>query len=243
MHTEYKHIVRGSPVAVLFIHGITGTPDHFREWIKVLPKDFSVHNLLLAGHGKGVRDFSKASMKKWRSQVSQAVEELAQSHEQIYVVAHSMGTLLSIEESLIANRISKLYLLAVPLKIWPNSRMFLTPIKIFFDRIDPNDPIEVAAKRCYGIAPDKNLFHYLGWIPRYLELFSLIRKTRKVIRSLSVPTFAFQSKKDEIVSLRSNKFLEENPNISLTILQNSVHYYYAKEDLDLLLKAFTQFIA
>ncbi len=242
MHTECKHIVKDAPSAILFVHGIAGSPDHFREWIKFLPNDISFHNLLLEGHGKGVRDFSKASMKKWKAQVAQAVEDLAQSHRQVYVVAHSMGTLLSIEESLKTSRISKLYLLSVPLKIWLKPRLFLTSLKIFFDKIDPGDRLAVAAKRCYGIAPDKNPLHYLGWIPRYLELFSQIRQTRKIIGNVHVPTFAFQSKKDEMVSLRSNKLLEKNPNISLTVLQNSGHYYYAKEDLDLLLKAFTQFI-
>ncbi len=243
MHREYKRIVRGSPFAVLFVHGIAGTPDHFHEWIRHLPDNISVHNLLLDGHGKGVQDFSKASMKKWKAQVSHAIEELAQSHEEVYVVAHSMGTLLAVEEVLKTDCVSKLYLLAVPLRVCPKPRMMVTSMKIFFDRVDPNDPIAVAAKECYGIATDKNPFHYLGWIPRYLELFSLIRKTRKSIGQLPVPTLVFQSRRDEMVSLRSNRFLVKNPNIFLTVLENSGHYYYAKDDFDLLLKAFAQFIA
>ncbi len=92
-HKEYKRIIAGASSAVLFIHGIVGTPNHFDHFIPLVPEDVSTHNMLLDGHGKGVTDFSHASMKKWESQVAEAVEKLAETHERIYIVAHSMGSL------------------------------------------------------------------------------------------------------------------------------------------------------
>ena len=66
-HKEYKRIVPEAETAVLFIHGIAGTPNHFKDFLPLVPKEFSVYNLLLDGHGGKTEDFSKTSMKKWEN--------------------------------------------------------------------------------------------------------------------------------------------------------------------------------
>lgn len=76
-HTEIRRCVAGAENAVLFIHGIVGTPQHFAPLIPLVPEGWSLYNLLLDGHGGSVEAFSHTSMKKWRAQVSAAVEELA----------------------------------------------------------------------------------------------------------------------------------------------------------------------
>ena len=86
-HKENKRIIKGASSAVLFIHGIIGTPNHFDRFIPLIPGDVSVHNILLDGHGNSVTDFSHTSMKKWESQVTDAVAELSKTHEKIYIVA------------------------------------------------------------------------------------------------------------------------------------------------------------
>ena len=95
-HKEYKRICDNSSIAILFIHGIVGTPNHFNKFVSLVPDSISVYNLLLDGHGKEVKDFSKTSMKKWELQVTSAVQELSLMHEKIYIVAHSLGTVLAI---------------------------------------------------------------------------------------------------------------------------------------------------
>ena len=44
---------------MLFVHGIVGTPRHFDFLIDVVPSTVSIYNMLLDGHGYGVRDFSR----------------------------------------------------------------------------------------------------------------------------------------------------------------------------------------
>ena len=61
-HQQIKRIVDGSNTAILFIHGIIGTPDQFNDLIPFVRKDISIYNILLDGHGKGVRDFASTSM-------------------------------------------------------------------------------------------------------------------------------------------------------------------------------------
>lgn len=242
MHKEYKRIAEYPDKAILFIHGILGTPNHFAPFMELVPQSFSVYNILLDGHGKKATDFSKTSMEKWENQVSTAVNELAELHNEIYIVAHSLGCLLAIEQAVKNVKITKLFLLAVPLKLFLKPRMFTNSLKVYFNKLDAQNEELLAAKACYGIEDDKNPLHYLGWIPRFLELFSKIRKTREMISSVNVPCIACQSIKDEMVSRKSAKLLGQNSNISVTELENSGHYYYAKDELSLIKEKFVEFL-
>lgn len=241
MHKEYKRIVPDSSKALLLIHGILGTPNHFAPVMPLVPESMSVYNLLLDGHGKGVRDFAKTSMKIWENQVALAVEELAKEHNEIYIAAHSLGSLLAIEQAAKNPKVTKLFLLAVPLKLFLKPKLFTNSLKVYLGKIDPQNEELMQAVRCYGIAQEKNPFLYLGWVPRFLELFSKISKTRKIVGALGVPCIACQSRKDEMVSVKTKKFLKENKMISVVELPNSGHFYYEKTDLAVLLDAFLAF--
>lgn len=242
MHKEYKHIVDGADTAVLFIHGIIGTPNHFKDFIPLVPKEYSIHNLLLDGHGKGVKDFSRTSMRCWKKQVNNAVDDLLKSHNQIIIVAHSMGTLFALQESVRnPQKIKSLFLLATPLKLGLKLKMFTNSIKVFFDKIKPDDAEALAAKAAYGIENDKRIWRYFGWIFRYLELFKEIKYTRKIINSVSVNCAVFQSRNDEMVSHIAALYLKDNPHINIKFLENSSHYFYNKNDYQFLLNEFEIF--
>lgn len=242
MHKAYKHIVVGAEKAVLFIHGIVGTPNHFQAFIQRVGQDISVYNLLLDGHGKGVKEFSKTSMKIWEQQVSSAIDELAATHKEVFVVAHSMGCLLALGNGQVDSKISKMFLMAVPLRISLKPSVFVNSSKVYFDKIDPQDVMAEAAKQCCGINHSKNPFSYLGWIPRFLELLQKAKKIRKHIQDVCVPCVAYQSVGDEMVSRKSVDILRENPNIQAIELKKSTHFYYEAEDFSELLSDFDAFI-
>ena len=241
-HKEYKRINPCARAAVLFVHGIVGTPNHFADFVSLVPENVSVYNVLLDGHGGSVRDFSHTSMQKWEKQMRDAVDELMLSHTEVYIVAHSMGTLFAIDRAIENEAVKGLFLLAVPLVISPKPRMVSNLCKVYFDKIKPDDVVAQAAKRCYGIAQDKNPFHYVGWLPRYLELFAKAKETRRKIQLLQTPCVAYQSAKDELVSHKSAQRLAKNEKISVVELKNSGHYYYAPDDLAFLLRAFENFM-
>lgn len=241
-HEEYKRICEQSDSAILFIHGIVGTPNHFLKLLPMVPDSVSVYNMLLDGHGKSARDFSRTSMKKWVAQVEAAVNELAKSHRKIYIVGHSMGTLLAIEQAIKNESIAALFLMNVPLKIRLKAKWFATTMKIHFDRIKPEDHVALAAKGCYGIANDRNIFHYFGWIPRIFELFSKIRQIRRSLCNLKTPCTAFQAHNDELVATSSIKLLKQNPHISVGELTDSGHYYQDEADFKKLSESFRLFV-
>ena len=241
-HKEYVRICDNSNIVILFIHGIVGTPNHFNEFVSIVPESFSVYNLLLDGHGKSVKDFSKTSMKKWEAQVASVVDELSLTHEKIYIVAHSLGTLFAIDQAIKNKKVCKLFLLAVPLRLSIKPKMPINSLKVYFDKIRSDDYEALAAKKCYGIEKDKNPFHYIGWIPRFLELFTKIRQTRKVVNLLNITCLVYQSGNDEMVSRCSKKFFENKPNILVKELKKSGHYYYDKDDFDYLITEFNKML-
>lgn len=234
-HKEYKRIVPEAETAVLFIHGIAGTPNHFKDFLPLVPKEFSVYNILLDGHGGKTEDFSKTSMKKWENQVDFTVSDLLKTHEKIIIVAHSLGTLLAIEQAVKERRIEKLFLLAVPIKLFVKPVALFSAFRIYLGKVPESNEKLVAMKNCCGIELSKNLLKYLGWIPRFLELFGKIGETRKIIGNLKTDCMIFQSLGDELVSKKSIKYLEEKTSASINVLEKSGHYYYEKNDFDYLL--------
>ncbi len=236
-HQEYIRIVPGSRKAVLMIHGIAGTPAHFRDLIPVIPADWSVYNILLDGHGKTVRDFSNTSMKKWKAQVAAVLETLFAQYAHIVLVGHSMGTLFSIESAVAhPEKIDGLFLLAVPTRPQYPLSTLATSLRVSQGNISPEDTAALAMASASGIALVKNPFAYIGWLPRMAELLVLCRQVRKLLPQLAVPCRTYQSQVDELVSARSIKDLEGHPYIKNTVLTDSGHFAYGPEDTQLLQK-------
>lgn len=226
----------------MFIHGINGTPNHFRNFVSLVPPECSVVNVLLDGHGAGVSDFANTSMGKWKTQVDREVEVLLEHHKNLLIVGHSMGTLFAIRQAIKhPDRIRGLFLLAVPLKLSIKPRMLRSSMRVYLGRVREYDLWTHAAVNCYGIEPDRRFWRYIPWIMRYLELFREMRAVREQLGALTVPCCCYQSQKDELVSLRSCKLLQENSAAEVQVLKNSGHYYYDETDYDLMLCDFGKF--
>ena len=136
--------IPGSNTAILCIHGILGTPDHFSELIKRVPDEWSIYNILLDGHGKNVKDFAITSMRKWENQVDELLKELSGEYENIMIVGHSMGTLLAIDSALKYPKVKMLFLLALPLRVAPKISVFTNALRVAFERVPEDKPIIMA---------------------------------------------------------------------------------------------------
>ena len=227
MHSEYKRIIPGAEKAVLFVHGINATPRFFDEYIAALPVEISVHSLLLPGHGGTVRDFGKHGAQEWESHVRAALEALRQSHERVYIVAHSLGTLLAIREAVRDDRkIAGMLLLCVPLRIWSRPTAWWGKLAKGLGGRAAQEEL----RTCYGTEVDWRIWRYIGWIPRYLELFRLSGEARQVVQRVKVPTRVFMAGRDEQVSLRSEKCMAGNPAITLARMKKSSHHVFTPED-------------
>ena len=218
--------------AVLLIHGIAGSPGHFRNLVPVIPDTFHVYNILLDGHNGTPRDFGRSSMARWKTQVDNTLRALFSRHEKVVIVAHSMGTLFAIQAALRhRDRIPALFLLNVPTRPWVRPRALLAAFQTALGH--PRSATAHAMRSDTGISLTPNPLHYLGWTPRMVELLIECRKVRSVLSLLKTPAQVYQSRADELVSIRSCRDLT-NPCIRLTVLPDSGHFAYGKEDTALL---------
>lgn len=234
MHASYKRIVPGAKAAVLFVHGIVSTPRFFDDFAAAVPADWSVHSILLPGHGGTVRHFGRHGAKEWTAHVRAALDELRQTHERVCIVGHSLGTLLSIRAAVAdSTRIAGLLLLCVPVRIWPRPSALLHNALKGIGLAENN----AALHTYYGTEQDWRIWRYIGWIPRYLELFRESAAARRELPRLTVPTLVYMAAKDELVSLRGEKDMAENPCITLRRLPASMHHEFPPEDKAALLEA------
>ncbi|MFI3114954.1 MAG: alpha/beta fold hydrolase [Clostridia bacterium] len=232
-HKSQENIVTNSTVAILFVHGILGTPCHFSKFIEILPKNFTYYNILLDGHGLSVSDFSNTNMTKWKNQVEEIFLKI--DCENIIIVAHSMGTLFAIDLAIKYNKkIKQLFLLAPPLNITLKPSIVIKALKMLYS----SKPQEI--QKSYSIEIDRNLSKYIKWIPNYISLFKEISYIKKHIHLLNVPTTAFFSENDELVLKKSKKHLEILPCAEVFLLKNSSHFHYEEQDFKLILKNFNK---
>ena len=230
-HPETRNLVPGAKHAVLFLHGIVGTPNHFRVVLpleELVPDDWSVINVRYPGHGGDVRGFGKSNMDQWRTYARAAFLELAETHEKIVIVGHSLGTLFAMQLALdFPEKIGFLFLVAVPMRPWVRLFGAVNCVRLAFGMIREDKPMEVATRNACGVTTTPLVWRYIPWIPRFFELFAEIYRTEKVMGNLEVPCVAWQSRKDELVSNFAAPVLRKSSVMEVFELQNSSHFYYA----------------
>lgn len=240
MNNELKRINKDADTAVLFIHGILGTPRHFDFLIPSVPEEWSLWCILLPGHGGSCGDFAESSMNEWKAYCEKALLELASGHRRVLLVGHSMGTLLSVylaEKH--PDKVERIFALAMPL--YPQ----FTPVAMAgclhsaYGSREKDSAYQRSVREACSVGLSKNPLAYLRWLPRYLELFALARETRKLMPTLETPCLAIQSRKDELVSFRSMKC---TGTAKALVLPHSRHYFYSEEDRETIIKEFRGFI-
>ena len=237
MHEPYVRIIPGAQNAVVFVHGIVSTPRYWDAFVAAAPPDWSVHSLLLPGHGGSVADFGRTRRGEWLRHVNAVLDEMRAQHERVYVVAHSLGTLLTVQCALEnPEKIAGMLLLAMPLRIFVKPMSIVHNIGKGLGLTDEGG--ELASY--YGTEQDWRVWRYIPWIPRYLELFAISRDVRRRMTALTVPARVFMSGRDELVSLRSCRTLQKCPTVSLTILPDSMHHERAEADEALVMAAFRE---
>jgi pimeloyl-ACP methyl ester carboxylesterase len=228
-HEAYTRYIPGSRFAVVMIHGIVGTPDHFEDLLPVIPESWSVYNILLDGHGGSVADFASTSMEKWKAQVKATVAEVTGRHEKVVLVAHSMGTLFSVQAAIDnPEKIARLFLLNVPVRMKLAPSMAINSVRLALGD-QSTHMLQMLCRRC-SVKLDNRLWRYLTWIPRFWELMLEGERVRKLLPLLKTPADAFVSMKDEVVQRRTRYDLPAAPNLTVHLLPESGHYFYPSAD-------------
>ncbi|VGO17472.1 Thermostable monoacylglycerol lipase [Pontiella desulfatans] len=94
---QYKPCTRpGGSAAALLVHGVPGTPYKMKSISDALhAKGWTVKTVLLPGCGSDSENMYKRTTTDWQNEVRNAHAELAAEHDQVLVVALSMGCAVS----------------------------------------------------------------------------------------------------------------------------------------------------
>lgn len=243
-HKEYVRLVPGAETAVLFLHGIVGTPRHFDErlpLVHLVPENWSVYNLLLPGHGGSVDAFSGSTMEDWKRYVWKIFDKLASTHRHVILVGHSMGTLFAIQIAMEkGEKIPFLFLIASPICPKVGVSAVRHSVGLVFPSQHADPKIQRAMSHSGSVTLTKKVWKYIPWIPNLWDLLAEARKTKQLLPKLQTKTIVFQSKSDELVSRRSETYLSQCPNAKITVLANSTHFYYTGPEIRMVQQAFLQ---
>lgn len=241
-HREYVRLVPGADTAVLFLHGIVGTPRHFDNrlpLVHLVPENWSVYSVLLPGHGGCVEDFSASDMEQWKDYVWKTFDSLCQNHRRVAIVGHSMGTLFALQLAVEkGEKIPFLFLIASPICPQVSFAAVAHSIGLVFPHSHGDPKIRDAMSASGSVTLTKKVWKYLPWIPNLIALLHEAGRTKKILPFVQIKTVVFQSRKDELVARRSAKHLQQCPNINLYELEHSTHFYYTPEDTHLVQQAF-----
>ncbi len=245
-HEEYIREPNGAEVAVLCVHGILGSPRHFDMLVDLIPEDYAVYCVVLPGHAGEAVDFARSSLLEWESLVKSRIEELRSRYGRIYLVGHSLGTLLLLGELFRSEKgIAGAFLMAVPLTpfVAPTTLRHAPPTA-FGMKARRGSGISHAWRAAYSVKPNKNLFRYATYLPRFIDLFRKIAKVRRALPEYTpaVPVMAVQSYHDELVSRGSIRLLRRYAAIDTRVLKSSRHFYYPCGDEQFLRSYFAELL-
>lgn len=232
VHISEKRYTDGD-IAILFVHGIQGSPNQFRFLLERLENNVSYYNLLLPGHGANYLEFRASGVAQWLDSVCAAAKELRLKYKKVYYVGHSMGCLLGMMAHYRENIcFDGMLLLACPLKL----RITYRYIQHNFLGVTMKNcrKPEVQASQKANSVHVKRPWNYLGNVHPYAELLRLIRQTKRELRAINCPISAVHMGNDEIVSARSLELLSDVCHAKSLICEGCSHNYFTPEAKDVM---------
>lgn len=242
------YFLEGKGTAVLVLHGFMGSPKSSRPMAEYLnSRGMTVHCPLLPGHGHLPSRLHKVSHREWLGAAEQGFERLAGACDEIFVVAHSMGSVLAAHLAEAGADVKGVVMLA-PLYEPPKAKLltvtralqrvlpWMYPIKhklierhlverrlVEFDpSIDLDDP-EVQAN-----------IHEWTKVPTsaFAELSRITALGRRLWPAVSPPTMILQGEQDEAVEAHLvERIFEAVPDeVELKLFPESRHELMRPDD-------------
>ncbi len=232
-HQAFTCGTPGSDPAIVYIHGILGSPVEFRRIADALqPLNFYCQSLLLPGHGGSGYEFAVSQPYTWQAHVNQTLSELQKSYSKIILVGHSLGGLLALNASLQVP-VNGIILLNTPIKTRITWRQISLSMRVLFSSANTHDPLISTYRDSFSVGI-KDWWSLPLWIPRLLDIRRIAKLTLSILSEVTVPVMIFQSRQDETVNPDSAELLKKllGSTISLTYLHQSTHAYFEHEEFN-----------
>jgi len=223
---DASFVLGDGPVAVLLIHGLTGTPTELRKVAQGLAKrGYTVYVPTLAGHCGNNDDLQATHWRDWYASALNTFEGIRKVHEQVFVGGLSMGAVLSMH--LAAQRpgeVAGLLLYSTTLRYdgWNMPWVArLTPLFMAFPfgvhicRFNEKPPYGIKNPRLRAIverqmkageSADAGLLTMSGISVR--ELHRLVAEVKRGMPSIKAPALVLHSSEDDITSRWNADYIE-----------------------------------
>jgi carboxylesterase len=238
-HREYAFL-NGNETAVVFVHGILGSPLRFRPLAEALSKrGVDSAALLLPGHGGAGRDFYRTPRGAWQAYVKARVRQAAETHRRVFLAGYSLGGLLSLDCAL-DGLASGVVLINTPVRLRVNLRAVAHSMRMMLVRAD--DAATAAYRELNSIAGAR-AFEYPLWAGQYVRMYGYLRRVRRRLGEVRVPALVVQSAMDESIHEGSAEALLAGiPGAKELKLPESRHGNFTANDSRRLLEAMLEFM-
>lgn len=237
MHEPFEKTYPNADTIVVFLHGFIGSPNQFEDLADfAYQHQCSVLSLLLPGHGGTAKEFTKFRLANWESHLERELARVSASYQNVILVGHSIGGLLSLNASLDKGfHIKGVLLISSPLKLKYSPHTLSVGIKLYLFPKRTDEILE-AYRKANSITVS-SIFSYFSWLKQTRDVYKLIAKTESNLPAITVPTTIFHSKKDELVSLKSAELFRNgltNTEQRSILLHESWHVFYPPEERELI---------
>ena len=165
-----------------------------------------------------------------------------EKYADIYVIGHSLGSLLALHAAKTHKSIRGLLLLNVPLRPRLKPSMIGRGIRFAFGKVRKDDPVDIQCRNDLGVQLHPYLWKYLNWIPNFLSLLKLARKCQTIPAELDIPCYAYFATDDELVHPNSCKYFHNNPSMSPVMMKGGMHFGYTAAEQATILCGFNDLI-
>ncbi|NLC97699.1 MAG: alpha/beta fold hydrolase [Actinomycetales bacterium] len=231
----------GGSVGILLVHGFTGSPASMVPWGKDLAeRGYSVSVPRLPGHGTTWQDMNRTTWRDWYGTADQALTELRERCDQVFVCGLSMGGALALRLAEKRPADVSALVLVNPAVNLDRPELKLIP---YLSKVLPAIP---------GIGndiakPDSDEYGYdrtpLRALASQLELWADVRAN---LSRVTAPVLLFHSTDDHVVDPSSSKIIRDGVSSDVydhIELSRSFHVATLDWDAPFIMESSAQFIA
>ena len=217
-------------IGCLIIHGYTGGPYEVEPLVAFLEEqtDWDIVVPTLPGHGE-MLELNNISHEKWLQAAEQALHELKDKYDEIYLIGFSMGGMIA---AYLAGKfdVDKLVLLATAGKFLSFKQMTLDVGEVIADGIKGK------------LKENPNFLRFrmkLGKVPlkANIEFIKLVRYTRGYLKKIDSPVFIAHGQLDGMVPASTASYLDKeitSERKEIVLFEQSRHLICLGNDKDTL---------
>lgn len=215
--------LRRGPVGCLMLHGFMGSPISSRPMAEYLAqRDITMHCPLLPGHGELPEKMYGVQHEDWIAEAEEAFETLQGWCDELFIMSHSMGTVLAAHLARSSPNVKGLIMLAPLFK--PPSRVisFLRVLRYVMPWFYPwrvQRLRRLTQERILDLYPDLNLDdpEVRSWLPQATrmptgaidEMRKMADMGRELWPDLQMPALLLQGEKDIAVKPGNTQAIHE----------------------------------